>query len=337
MVFEIATFGWIVGSILSSTVIIITNKHVMDNFGFTSITLLTAYHFFLTWGLLEVMCRLGAFERGTSMPAFEKWKMGSIGVGAVVFMNFNLQLNSVGFYQLSKLCCIPFMVVYDYLVQGKTTSFPILLSLGILLVGIGIFSINDIQFNILGSIIAFIAVCCVSLFQIYTGSKQKEFTLSPLQLQHTTAYPQFVVALIVGFLLESWGPNAIFNQDLTIRTIPVILSTGLIAVSVNICSFFLIGKTSAITYQVCGHMKSILIFIFGILFFRNQNETREQFIKKIIGLCVSMFGCIWYTYLKLTAAPPAPSKNDKDNDQEGLLAAKSQAEINSNGSEETKN
>lgn len=335
MVFELATAGWIVTSILSSTVIIITNKHVMENYHFTSLTLLTAYHFFLTWLLLEVMCRFGAFERGTTMPLFEKWKMGAIGVGAVVFMNFNLQMNSVGFYQLSKLCCVPFMVVYDYTVFGKKTSLPILASLGTLLVGIGIFSINDIEFNIKGTFIAAIAVACVSLFQIYTGSKQKEFNLNGPQLQHLTALPQFIVALVVGFILESHGPNSIFEQVLTTETVPVILSTGLIACLVNIASFCLIGRTSAVTYQVCGHVKSILIFVFGIIFFKNSNETRSMFIKKIIGLCISMVGCIWYTVLKLQSPAantnkqvvPLTNTNESDKQLEDVIFEKA-AEIN---------
>ena len=322
MGFEIATFGWIVASITSSTVIIILNKYIMEHYSFSSPTFLTAYHFFLTWGLLEVMCRSGAFERGT-MPVFEKWKMAAFGSGAVIFMNLNLEFNSVGFYQLSKLCCVPFMVVWDFVVYHKTTNIFVLLSLAILLVGIGIFSINDVQLNLLGSIIAVIAVVCVSVFQIFTGSKQKEFNLNGPQLQHLTAFPQFVITLLAACVLETnpSSSTAIQNQRFDSTTIPLILLTGVIACSVNICSFCLIGRTSAVTYQVCGHMKSILIFIFGLVIFRNVLDTREQMIKKIIGLCISMFGCIWYTYLKLTQNKPTQQEKEKElnNDENPLL------------------
>ena len=324
MGFECATAGWIVASIASSTIIILLNKHIMDHFGFSSPTFLTAYHFFLTWLLLEVMCRTGAFERG-SMPTFEKWKMAAFGSGAVIFMNFNLQYNSVGFYQLSKLCCVPFMVVWDFVVYGKKTHILVICSLSILLVGIGIFSVNDVELNLFGSIIAVIAVICVSVFQIFTGSKQKEFNLNGPQLQHLTAFPQFVITLVAACILETnpTSVNAIQNQDLTWETIPLILLTGVIACCVNIASFCLIGRTSAVTYQVCGHMKSILIFIFGLICFRNILETREQMIKKIIGLCISMCGCIWYTYLKLTLnnKPLTEFQKEKelDNDENPLL------------------
>ena len=324
MGFEFATAGWIVTSIASSTIIILLNKHLMDHYRFTSPTFLTAYHFFLTWLLLEVMCRSGAFTRGT-MPRFEKWKMAAFGSGAVIFMNLNLQFNSVGFYQLSKLCCVPFMVVWDFVVYRKKTHILVICALSLLLVGIGIFSVNDVELNLFGSIIAVIAVICVSVFQIFTGSKQKEFNLNGPQLQHLTAFPQFVITLMAACVLETnpSSNNAIQNQDLTWETIPLILFTGVVACCVNIASFCLIGRTSAVTYQVCGHMKSILIFVFGLICFRNVLETKEQMIKKIIGLCISMCGCIWYTYLKLTLSNQPTSEHikqeDLSNDENPLL------------------
>lgn len=278
----------------------------MTNYGFNSPIFLTAYHFFLTWLLLEIMCRMGYFQRATHISQYQLWRMAAYGVGAVVFMNFNLKLNSVGFYQLSKLCCVPFMVVYDYVVLGKTTPFSVISSLLLLLVGIGLFSINDVQLNLIGSIIASVAVVCVSVFQIFTGSKQKEFDVGGNTLQHATALPQFVIALITAAFLETRGSSAIYKQRFDSVTIPQILLTGLVAVSVNICSFGLIGRTSAVTYQVVGHIKTILIFIFGLLFFPpNGKETISQRNKKVVGLCISMIGVIMYTYLKLKLTNPS--------------------------------
>ena len=311
---DLVTTGWIIGSIFSSTTIILLNKHIMTNFGFDSPVFLTTYHFFLTWGLLEIMCIFKYFERGTHIPKFEVWKMAAYGVGAVVFMNFNLKLNSVGFYQLSKLCCVPFMVVYDLIVLKKSTPLKIIYSLLFLLVGIGLFSINDVQLNLIGSIIAIIAVFCVSIFQIFTGSKQKQFNVGGNTLQHATALPQTILALLTGLFLETSGDSAIYKQRYDSNTLPQILLTGLVAVSVNICSFGLIGKTSAVTYQVVGHIKTILIFIFGLIYFPpNAKETLAQKNKKIIGLCISMVGVISYTYFKLTLPNPIEEKKDKEN------------------------
>jgi solute carrier family 35 protein E3 len=226
--------------------------------------------------------------------------MGATGVGAVVFMNFNLRLNSVGFYQLSKLCTIPMIVVYNYFIEHKTTPFTTLCSLACLLIGLELFTVNDVQLNAAGSVIAAIGVTCVAVFQSKTGSKQKQFSVAPLALQHATAVPQFVLALVVALVTETSGELAIWRHSFAGLEILLIVATGLIAVSVNVCSFGLIGKTSAIAYQVVGHVKSILIFVFGLIMFPARvQETREQFVKKITGLVIAMLGVIAYSWLEI--------------------------------------
>jgi solute carrier family 35 protein E3 len=295
-----ATLGWIIGSILSSTTVIILNKYVMDTYEFKCVTFLTSYHFFMTWLLLEIMCRLELFVRAIHIFQFERWVMGATGVGAVVFMNMNLRLNSVGFYQLSKLCTIPMIVVYNYFIEHKSTPLATLCSLACLLLGLELFSVNDVQLNLAGSIIAVIAVVCVAVFQSKTGSKQKQYSVSPLALQHATAVPQFVVAFLTAVAVETSGEMAIWKHSFCATEIFLILLSGCIAVSVNVCSFGLIGKTSAIAYQVVGHVKSILIFVFGLVMFPARNEeTRDQFTKKIVGLVIAMVGVITYSWLEM--------------------------------------
>ena len=271
------TLAWIIGSIFSST-----------------------YHFFLTFLLLEIMCRIHLFDRATNIPQIEKWVMAAYGVGAVVFMNFNLRFNSVGFYQLSKLSVIPFIIIYNLIFQGEKTSTQTVISLSVLLFGMTLFTVNDVQLNLFGSIIAFIGVCCVAVFQTKTGSKQKEFKVNGPALQHATSFPQFIIALFAACSLETHGINSIFDHPFQNYEIVLILISGFIAVSVNVCSFGLIGRTSAVTYQVVGHVKTILIFIFGLIMFPpNKLETHAQFFKKITGLFISMIGIISYTIIQL--------------------------------------
>jgi len=307
------TPAWIVGSIFSSTACIISNKWVMDIYHFGCPTFMTCYHFFLTWFVLEVMCQMGLFERAKHIPQWERWSMGGFGVGAVVFMNFNLKLNSVGFYQLSKLCCIPYMIGYNFFMLGKSTSFRVIVSLILLLFGIGLFSINDVQLNLPGSIIAMIGISCVSVFQIKTGSKQTEYNVDGSPLQHATSFQQFALAAMASIVLETTGDNSITKQKLTMSQFMLLLATGVFAVSVNICSFGLIGRTSAVTYQVVGHMKTILIFIFGLIMFpADSKETPQMKRKKIFGLCISMMGVILYTIFQIQEKAQSQKKEEKE-------------------------
>jgi hypothetical protein len=60
------------------------------------------------------------------------------------------------------------------------------------------------------------------------------------------------------------------NAQFATPEMGVIILAGFVSVSVNVCAFGLIGKTSAVTSQVIGHC--------------NEGETTEQFLKKIAGL-----------------------------------------------------
>lgn len=300
MSFSIITLGWIIGSIASSTSLIMLNKYVMSNYGFKYPTILTAYHFFVTYMLLEVMCRLKLFKRATSVPQANCWLLAAYSVSGVIFMNFNLQMNSVGFYQLSKLCCIPFILVYNLIVDHKKTPMNTIYSLSLLLVGIALFSVNDVQFNVPGAIIAIFAVVTVALSQLHTGKLQREYSVNGPALQLATAFQQFLIALVSSFFIEFPGSRSVLNHPFQSKEVFLIFLTGIIAVSTNACAFGLIGKTSPVTYQVVGHCKTILIFSFGLILFPpTQEESSSQFRKKIIGLIIAMVGVIFYTYFEL--------------------------------------
>jgi solute carrier family 35 protein E3 len=314
---SLVTLGWIIGSIASSTSIILMNKHVMDNFHFNSPIFLTAYHFIMTWGLLEIMCRAKLFERATTFPQPARWFLGAASVGGVVFMNFNLKMNSVGFYQLSKLLVIPTIVIYNFFFENKSTPIPVLCSLAILLVGIALFTVNDVQVNLPGSFIAVLAVLFVAVSQSQTGVVQKAYGINGPSAQHATAFHQFLMALVSGIIVETHGSGSIFTHEFAQTEVVIILLTGVVSVSVNVCAFGLIGKTSAVTYQVVGHCKTILIFVFGLIMFPpKQDETSAQFTKKIAGLVVSMSGMMLYTYLELKAKSASA---EKAKDEQRLL------------------
>jgi solute carrier family 35 protein E3 len=287
------------------------NKYVMDYYHFSSPTFLTAYHFLMTWSLLEIMCRLNLFKRASTFPEGPRWVLGGATVGGVVFMNFNLKMNSVGFYQLSKLLVIPAIVAYDFVADRKYTPLNKLLSLAILLVGIGLFTVNDVQVNLPGSIIAGIAVICAAVSQTKAGTVQREFAINGASAQHATAFHQFLITLLAALVVETHGSNNLFAHSFDPTELIVVVLTGVVSVSVNVCAFGLIGKTSAITYQVVGHCKTILIFVFGLIMFpARQGETNAQFVKKIAGLVVGMTGMIYYSYLGIRKSTPEPIKAD---------------------------
>jgi solute carrier family 35 protein E3 len=294
-------------SICGSTALILLNKKIMSTYNFGFPTSLTCYHFLLTWLLLSIMGSMKLFDFPKTVPDLSKWFMGFFGVVSIVGMNFNLKMNSIGFYQLSKLCTIPCMVIYKYFWQTQSTPRNTLVSLAILLVGLCLFTVNDVQFNFLGSIFALVAVITTTIYQTQTNAMQKQFAVAAIQLNHAVSFARFLIALIAAVVIEMHGDQNVLNHSFCAPEIGLIILTGFLAVMGNCVGFSLIGKAGAITFQVVGHVKTITVFVFGLLMFPPKEEPPEKKIKKIAGLCVAMVGVILYTIFQIKNKP-APER-----------------------------
>jgi solute carrier family 35 protein E3 len=292
-----AAAAWIASSIVSSTAIISLNKYISRTYQFDFMTSLTAFHFLATYVLLELMCRMGFFKRADGYPTRARFTIAFFGVGSVVFMNYNLAKNSVGFYQLSKLCNIPTMVVYDLLVNSKRTPPNTLAALAILLAGVYLYSVNDVELNVLGSVIAVIAVILTAAFQLTGQTDQGKYSISGPQLQHASALPQFALCLAAALGSEVANQqHTILAHAFCLNELLLIALTGVISVSVNVSCFGIIGKTSALTYQVVGHVKTMLILLIGILFFPPKEPVpRLQMLKTGAGMLISVVGVVLYS------------------------------------------
>lgn len=70
-----------------------------------------------------------------------------------------------------------------------------------------------------------------------------------------------------------------------------IILSCLIAVSVNFSTFLVIGKTSPVTYQVLGHLKTCLVLAFGYTLLHDPFTERN-----LIGILVAVYGMGLYSY-----------------------------------------
>lgn len=92
---------------------------------------------------------------------------------------------------------------------------------------------------------------------------------------------------------------AIFSVYLWFLIVIIILSmlqffivlSCLISVSVNFSTFLVIGKTSAVTYQVLGHLKTCLVLAFGYTLLRDPFSWRN-----ILGILIAVLGMVLYSY-----------------------------------------
>jgi solute carrier family 35 protein E3 len=301
----------IIGTVAISTALIMANKLILTEYKFGCPTFLTAFHFILSFVLLRVMIAFNFLEQAVNFPTLEAWKIAIFGVGGVALMNWNLKVNSIGFYQLSKLCTIPYMVAFKFLVRQERTSLKLCSALLVLLIGLALFTVNDVEVTLIGTILAGFAVVSTAQSQIMISSVQREHHIGATQLNYEVMPRQFVICVISAVFVETSGAHDIRRQNWQFRIYAGFLATGLLAVAANIIGYAIMGRLGPITWQVVGHVKSILIFVIGLAMFPTREESSEQRVKKIGGLVVAMAGVILYTVFEMQAKAAEAKKAEK--------------------------
>ncbi|XP_042408852.1 UDP-xylose transporter 3-like [Zingiber officinale] len=330
--FQLGTVGALCLSVVSSVSIVICNKALMSSLGFIFATTLTSWHLLVTFCSLHVALLLKLFEH---KPFDQKAVMGfgilnGISIG---LLNLSLGFNSVGFYQMTKLAIIPCTVFLETVFLSKKFSRSIQLSLSVLLFGVGIATVTDLQLNLLGSVLSVLAIVTTCIAQIMTNTIQKKFKVSSTQLLYQSVPYQALTLFISGPFLDGLLTNQnVFAFNYTPIVMLFIVLSCIISVSVNFSTFLVIGKTSPVTYQVLGHLKTCLVLAFGYVLLHDPFSWRN-----IFGISVAIVGMVLYSYICTIEgqqkAREASSQmlQVKDDETEPLIRVEAGSAINSNG------
>ena len=69
-----------------------------------------------------------------------------------------------------------------------------------------------------------------------------------------------------------------------------IILSCIIAVGTNLSQFICIGRFTAVTFQVLGHMKTVLVLILGFFLFGREGMN----LQVVLGMMLAILGMIWY-------------------------------------------
>eukprot|EP00891_Asterochloris_glomerata_P003994 jgi/Astpho2/3994/gw1.00063.219.1_t len=73
-------------------------------------------------------------------------------------------------------------------------------------------------------------------------------------------------------------------------SLAAIAASSVLGLAVSLTTFLVIGSTSSLTYNLCGHLKTVTILAGGCLFFGDQITW-----KKMTGVAIAMSGIVYYT------------------------------------------
>jgi len=70
--------------------------------------------------------------------------------------------------------------------------------------------------------------------------------------------------------------EVIMNASLSPQLMTHIILSCICALGINVTNYMVLGKTSALTYQVLGHFKTVLILFIGIIVFQTPYNNPED-------------------------------------------------------------
>lgn len=93
----------------------------MSTFSFHFIYALTLIHTLFTLVGMRLFCQMGMFEV-KQLPKRAIIPLAGAYVGYIVLNNLNLQMNTVSFYQITKIAVAPAVLVAEFVFFGKAST-----------------------------------------------------------------------------------------------------------------------------------------------------------------------------------------------------------------------
>lgn len=280
-------------NVVSSVGIIMANKQLMSSSGyaFSFATTLTGFHFVVT-ALVGFVSNAAGYSTSQHVPLWELLWFSIVANVSITGMNLSLMLNSVGFYQISKLSMIPVVCVMEWILHSKHYSSRVKMAVVGVVLGVGVCTVTDVKVNAKGFICACVAVFSTSLQQISIGSLQKKYSIGSFELLSKTAPIQALTLIFPGpfidyYLNDKWLLNYRFSSG----AIFFILLSCVLAVFCNISQYLCIGRFSAVSFQVLGHMKTVCVLMLGWVLFDS-----ELTLKNIMGMALAIIGMVVYNW-----------------------------------------
>ncbi|CAI0428653.1 unnamed protein product [Linum tenue] len=277
-------------NVVTSVGIILVNKALMATYGFSFATTLTGLHF-ATTTLLTLVLRWLGYIQPSHLPLGDLLKFVFFANFSIVGMNVSLMWNSVGFYQIAKLSMIPVSCFLEVVLDKVRYSRDTKLSILVVLLGVAVCTVTDVSVNAKGFIAALIAVWSTSLQQYYVHYLQRRYNLGSFNLLGHTAPAQASSLLLVGPFVDYFlTSKRVDAYPFSFTSVAFIVLSCTIAVGTNLSQFICIGRFTAVSFQVLGHMKTILVLILGFIFFGKDGLN----LHVVFGMIIAVAGMVWY-------------------------------------------
>jgi drug/metabolite transporter (DMT)-like permease len=276
-------------NVISAIAIIMLNKILLNYWPFP--WTLSVFHALVTWFGIYLVHRFD-FVKHASISFIHVSISAMAGLLSISMMNLNLQINSVGVYQSSKLLVIPLTALLEFLLLGTRFGLDSIFYLCCMLTGV-VLSLPDEYFNSLkgritieGIAVASAASLISSLSIIIIGYIQTTNSVKPLTLLYSQQ--PFAVMYSVSLSLFFEKPRDAWLLSNFMTSILLVV-TGLLAISINFTGFILISALSPLSFQIVTLLKSLGVSVMGSFLFHESMLSQQWYGVILASLSMLMF------------------------------------------------
>ncbi|KAK9947518.1 hypothetical protein M0R45_003138 [Rubus argutus] len=293
----------------SAVLLIMFNKAALSSYNFPSANVITLFQMISSCALLYAMkCwKIISFTAEplsttnnpvTLVPLKTLVHTLPLAISYLLYMLVTMESVrgiNVPMYTTLRRTTVAFTMVVEYILTGQKHSYPVLGSVGIIILGAFIAGARDLSFDAYGYAVVFVANICTAIYLASIAHIGKSSGLSTFGLMWCNG-------IICGPVLLFWTS---IRGDLTgMINFPHLYSPGFQAVmllscvmafSINYCVFWNTTLNSALTQTICGNLKDLLTIGLGWLLFGGLPFD----LLNVAGQSLGFLGSCLYAYCKL--------------------------------------
>ncbi|KAK9824551.1 hypothetical protein WJX72_011263 [[Myrmecia] bisecta] len=219
---------------------------------------------------------------------------------AVVLGNVALRFIPVSFSEAIGATTPAWTAVIAFLLLNTIESAVVYATLLPVILGIVMAVGGEPSFHVVGLFAAFASTACRALKSVLQGVllSTDEDRMDALNLLHWMSIVAVIVLLPTALLLEPGLAADLQKESYVFHA--GLLFNSMLAYFVNLTNFLVTRHTSALTLQVLGNAKGVLMVIISIALFHN-----EVSVIGMLGYAIAVFGVATYAYAKQTTKPSA--------------------------------
>lgn len=284
------------------------NKWIFHQYAFHQPALLTFLHMAACWvlGRAAMAFCFKPTLAARHPSAHVRRSIRSLSVVFVVSVassNAALKYIHVSFSQSIGATAPMWTVLLSVLITGK--AYPLRVYGALLMVSLGMLlcTTGEVNFHPLGFALVLVGVVTRALKSIVQGLllSSADERLDSISLLYHMSKPSMALLAAWVLLVERdalWEPR--------LRSAPLwacIGASAAVAFFLNVANFLVTQRTSAVTLQVLGNIKVVMLIVISVAIFRNEVSNQAA-----LGSAVSLFGVFLYNRAKeATRAPQQAS------------------------------